>query len=66
MIEATPWIKATASGTGSQCIELRRSGDAVQVRNSKDPSGPILDLTPQGLRAWLEDAKRGHLDHLTG
>ncbi len=35
MSTQTPWIKAQASGGGSQCVEMRRSGPSVEVRDTK-------------------------------
>jgi hypothetical protein len=60
----TPWTKARRSAEGGNCVELRRSAGAVQVRDSKDPSGPVLSLTGSGLDHWLDGARTGRLDHL--
>jgi hypothetical protein len=60
------WIKARASGGGGQCVELRRVGDVIQVRDSKHPTGPVLGLTPREWAAWLDGAKNGEFDHLGG
>lgn len=32
-----PWIKAKRSGSDGQCVEMRRHGGVVEVRDSKDP-----------------------------
>jgi len=58
------WIKATASDSGGNCVELRRHGDAVEVRDSKDPEGPVLRFTPSELAAWLDGARKHEFDHL--
>jgi hypothetical protein len=60
----TPWIKAQASGQGGQCVELRRSGDVIQVRDSKHPDGPVLSFTPREWAAWLDGVQKGEFDHL--
>lgn len=39
----TRWRKSTRSGNG-ECVEVRRVGDTVQVRDSKDPTGPVLSF----------------------
>jgi hypothetical protein len=62
--DATQWIKAAASNGGGQCIEMRRRGDGVDVRDSKDPDGPVLHYTPGEFEAWLDGAKKGEFDHL--
>ena len=62
----TPWIKATASGqTGGDCVEMRRHGHYIEVRDSKlGENGPVHQYTPAEWRAWLEGAKSGEFDHL--
>jgi hypothetical protein len=60
----TEWIKAAASAEGGNCVELRRRGEAVEVRDSKDPSGPVLRFTPSEFAAWLDGARRAEFDHL--
>jgi hypothetical protein len=63
-MSATAWIKAQASGGSGECVELRRSGDTIEVRDSKHPSGPVLRFTPGEWAAWLDGAKKGEFDHL--
>ena len=58
------WVKATASGETTDCVEQRRTGDTVEVRDTKDRSGPVLRFTAAEFAAWLDDAKKGDLDHL--
>lgn len=62
----TPWIKATASGNnGGNCVELRRSGDRIEVRDTKDQgAGPILRFTAAEFAAFLDGAQTGEFDHL--
>jgi hypothetical protein len=60
----TPWIKATRSGTSGDCVELRRHAGGVEVRDSKDPDGPVLRFAPSEFVAWLEGAKKAEFDHL--
>lgn len=62
--DRTPWIKASASDNAGECIEMRRSGGTVDLRDSKDPDGAILRYTPGEFAAWLDGAKKGEFDHL--
>ena len=39
------WRKSTRSGSNGQCVEVRRAGDTIQLRDSKDRSGPVLSFT---------------------
>ncbi len=61
--EITPWQKASASDE-SMCVELRRNGNAIELRNSKNPQGAILRCTTSELAAWIDGAKNGEFDHL--
>jgi len=60
----SPWIKASRSAESGECVELRRASDAVQVRDSKHPDGPVLTFTRAELAAWLDGARKGEFDHL--
>jgi Domain of unknown function (DUF397) len=62
---STPWIKASLSNGSANCVEQRRHGDAIEVRDTKDQgNGPILRFTPAEFAAWLDGAKSGEFDHL--
>lgn len=56
------WRKSSYSGGGSQCVEVAFVTDAVAVRDSKDPAGPALVVTPAGWAAFVHAARTGHLD----
>jgi hypothetical protein len=64
MTEATPWIKAFTSSGAGQCVEMRRRDEGIDLRDSKDPDGPVLHYTPGEFAAWLDGAKNGEFDHL--
>ncbi len=67
MSTQTPWIKAQASGGGSQCVEMRRNGPSVEVRDTKARgAGPTLRFSPGEFSAWVDAAKSGELDGLSG
>lgn len=36
------WIKANASGTGSDCVEVAKLAAGLGVRDSKHPAGHVL------------------------
>ena len=64
-IDATTWIKASRSGNSGQCVEMRRNGGSVEVRDTKAAGrGPILSFPPAGFAAWLDGARRGEFAHL--
>jgi hypothetical protein len=62
--ETTPWVKASASDAEGQCVELRRHAGMVEVRDSKDPDGPVLRFGADELSAWIDGAAQGEFDHL--
>jgi hypothetical protein len=62
--ETTAWIKAGRSESSGQCVEMRRHAGAIEVRDSKNPDGPILRYTPAEWAAWLDGARKGEFDHL--
>lgn len=51
-LTGAPWRKSSHSGSGDQCVEVAPlSSDLRAVRDSKDPAGPALVLTPS---AWQD------------
>lgn len=44
------WFKSSYSGAeGGQCVEVAVTSDAIWVRDSKRPGGPVLAV---GAEAW--------------
>ncbi|MEU6801316.1 DUF397 domain-containing protein [Streptomyces neyagawaensis] len=55
-----PFRKSSYSTSQGECVEVAPlSSGGRAVRDSKDPRGPLLHLTPDGWRAFLDGAKRG-------
>jgi hypothetical protein len=52
------WKKSTASAE-SNCVEVANDGDAVFVRDSKDPRGPVLAFTRSEWDAFLTGVHAG-------
>jgi hypothetical protein len=61
-VERNVWRKSSRSGNNGQCVEVRDQGDAVGVRDSKNPQGPALTFTPEEWSAFIEGAKAGEFD----
>jgi len=59
------WRKAKRSTTNGACIEIASVPGKIAVRDSKDPSGPVLVYTPAEFGAFLDGAKKGEFDDLT-
>ena len=60
----SPWIKAHKSNGGSNCVELRRNGNVIELRDSKNPDGPVLEFTGAELDAFVNGAGKGEFNHL--
>lgn len=58
------WITASRSSASQNCIQMRRRDEVVEVRDSKDPEGPVLRFAPGEFTAWLGGARDGEFDHL--
>ncbi|GHF85764.1 DUF397 domain-containing protein [Streptomyces thermodiastaticus] len=51
------WIKSSYStDEGPDCVEVGHVSDAVLIRDSKNPTGPRLTLTPAAWAAFLPHA----------
>lgn len=58
------WRKSTKTQQSGQCVEVARIGDAIGVRDSKHPAGPILEFTLGEFAAFLDGAERGEFNDL--
>ncbi|MEV6490013.1 DUF397 domain-containing protein [Actinoplanes sp. NPDC051633] len=62
--QALRWRKSAACGP-SNCVEVASAGPgAIAVRDSKDPSGPVLTYTADEWRDFIAGAKNGEFDDL--
>jgi hypothetical protein len=52
------WRKSSAS-TDAGCVEVRRTNSGVQVRDSKNPNGPILEFNDQEWNAFVAGVALG-------
>ena len=55
------WRKSVRSKDGD-CVEVAATAEAVYVRDSKDPGGPVLRFTPLEWRDLLDRIRDGELD----
>jgi hypothetical protein len=52
------WRKSSFSGS-SGCVEVARSHDRVFVRDSKDSSGAVVEVTTHDWKIFLEGVLNG-------
>jgi hypothetical protein len=53
------WRKSSRSGTQGNCVEVRVIAGNIEVRDSKNPDGPILRFTRSEWTAFLGGAEDG-------
>jgi hypothetical protein len=57
------WRKSTRSNAEGACVEVADNlTGVVALRDSKDPTGPVLVFTRDEWRAFIAGAKDGHFD----
>jgi hypothetical protein len=59
MQASTSWRKSTASEQGgSDCVEVAFARVGASVRDSKNATGPVLDLSERAWRRFVVDLQR--------
>jgi hypothetical protein len=62
----TTWHKSSRSGGnnggGSNCLEVATTPKAILARDSKDPDGPRLAVTPAAWSTFTNAVRSGRLD----
>ena len=57
------WRKSSYSGdNGGACVEVASTGEALVIRDSKDPHGPKLTFTLCGWQAFTRLLEKRPLD----
>jgi hypothetical protein len=57
---ALEWVKSSYSGSeGGNCLEVATTPTTIHIRDSKQPAGPVLTLSPA---TWSEFLRAAALD----
>ena len=57
------WRKSTYSLANGNCVEVGTGQALVVVRDSTDPDGPVIDLSPGAWIEFTEHVKHGTSRH---
>lgn len=61
------WRKAARSNTsGGNCVEIAALADAIGVRDSKDPGGPVMLLSRSEFGRFVRLIRTDHHDRPLG
>ncbi|GAA2206239.1 DUF397 domain-containing protein [Nonomuraea monospora] len=64
-ISQAEFRKSTYSGSGNNCVEVATNlPGMVLVRDSKNPSGPVLAFTEPEFEAFVAGVKNNEFDEL--
>lgn len=61
-ITRVTWRKSTRSNGSGNCVEIAELTQSVAVRDSKDPTGPVLGFTQAEWQTFIDGAKDGEFD----
>jgi len=60
---SSSWRKSSESSESANCVELRVGPDGmVEVRDSKDPAGPVLHFSTIEVEAFFAGVRAGEFD----
>ncbi|MFE9102850.1 DUF397 domain-containing protein [Actinomadura geliboluensis] len=60
--DPTSWVRSSYSAQGANCVEVSTNARTCAVRDSKNPTGPVLTFTPGAWTALLQAVKTGTHD----
>jgi hypothetical protein len=61
-LDSAQWRKSSLSGSCDNCVEVAFVGEAIAIRDSKDPNGPALVYTQAEWAAFLGGVRGGEFD----
>jgi Domain of unknown function (DUF397) len=61
LLDAT-WRKSTRSNNNGSCVEIRRVKATIEMRDTKDQSGPVLMFRTEVWRDFMGAISEGEFD----
>ena len=61
-LSGAAWHRSSKSGPDNACVEVVALVHQVAVRDSKDPTGPVLLFDREEWRAFVADTRLGMFD----
>jgi len=58
-LSAAVWRKSTKSGNNGGCVEVAFVDQIVAIRDSKDPTGPVLAFEAGSWAAFVAEIRNG-------
>jgi hypothetical protein len=58
----TTWRKSTRSSNNGSCVEVRRVATAIEVRDTKDRTGPVLTFSTDAWQSFVAAVHVGEFD----
>jgi hypothetical protein len=57
------WRKSSRSGGGDNCVEVACASDGtVGIRDSKNPTGAVLEFVPANWKTFINEVREGAFD----
>jgi hypothetical protein len=53
------WRKSSCSGNTGNCVEVAITDSVVGIRDSKNPDGPKLTVSPDAWRTFIDGVQQG-------
>jgi hypothetical protein len=56
------WRKSSYSSSNANCVEVRSETQVIDVRDSKNPDGPVLSFGSEDWAVFIAGVKQGEFD----
>ncbi|MEK8171382.1 DUF397 domain-containing protein [Streptomyces sp. M19] len=53
------WFTSSYSGSGGSCVEVATNLATIPIRDSKNPTGPVLNFSTTSFTSFIASVKAG-------